>query len=83
MSGLVRDGTAEPLPRDQTLRREPREEKIVFPVQLTTRRIGNHPYPVDPYLLKVFMILTYQVQCFCLTENICALRYVGLHSDST
>ena len=48
MSGLTRDGTAEPVSRDQILRRNREQEKIIFPVQLTTGRIGE-PYPVDPY----------------------------------
>ena len=50
MSRLTRDGTAEPVSRDQILRRERGQgrirfpwdrEEFVFPVQLTTRRIGN------------------------------------------
>ena len=44
MSRLARDGTAEPVSRDQILRREREEGKyqiLVFLVQLTTCRIGN------------------------------------------
>ena len=42
MSRLTLEGTAEPVLRDQILRRERRQEKIfIFPVQLTTSRIGN------------------------------------------
>ena len=41
MSRLTRDGTAEPVSRDQTLRRERGQGNIHFPVQLTTCRIGN------------------------------------------
>ena len=44
MSRLTRDGTAEPVSRDQFLRRELNAEReiFIFPVQLmTTRRIGN------------------------------------------
>ena len=41
MSRLTRDETAEPVPRDQTLRRERGQGNIHFPVQLTTSRIGN------------------------------------------
>ena len=42
MSRLTRDGTAEPVSRDQILRREQRgQEILIFPVQLTTSRIGN------------------------------------------
>ena len=46
MNRLTRDGTAEPVSRDQVLRREPREI-LIFSVQLTTSRIGN--FTVDPY----------------------------------
>ena len=37
MNRLTRDGTAEPVSRDQILRREVR----IFPVKLTTSRIGS------------------------------------------
>ena len=55
MSRLTSDGTAEPLSRDQILRRERGQGNIVFfPFQLTTSRITK-PYPVDPY--------TYYISC--------------------
>ena len=41
MSKLTRDGTGEPVSQDQILRREREQEVLVFPVQLTTSRIGN------------------------------------------
>ena len=42
MSRLTRDGTAEPVLRDQILRRERGQgKKHFFPVQLTTSRIGS------------------------------------------
>ena len=41
MSKLTRDGTAEPVSQDQILRRERHREKLIFPVQLPTSRIGN------------------------------------------
>ena len=41
MSGLTRDGTAETVSRDQILRREGGQEKFIFPVQLTTCRMGK------------------------------------------
>ena len=41
MSRLTRDGTAEPVSRDQILRRARGQGNIIFPVQLTTSRIGN------------------------------------------
>ena len=41
MSRLTRNGIAEPVSRDQILRRERGQETLVFPVQLTTSRIDN------------------------------------------
>ena len=42
MSRLTRDGTAEPVSRDQILRSGDRDrKKNSFPVQPTTSRIGN------------------------------------------
>ena len=41
MSRLTRDGTAEPISRDQILRHARGQGNIIFPVQLTTSRIGN------------------------------------------
>ena len=41
MSRLTRDGTAEPDSRDQILRHARGQGNIIFPVQLTTSRIGN------------------------------------------
>ena len=42
----TRDGTAEPVSRDQILRHARGQGSITFPVQLTT---DWQPYPVDPY----------------------------------
>ena len=41
MSRLTRDGTAEPVSRDQILRHARGQGNIIFPVQLTTSRIGS------------------------------------------
>ena len=41
MSRLTRDGTAEPVSRDQILRRGRGQELFIFLFQLTTSRIGN------------------------------------------
>ena len=41
-AGAGREGKAEPVSRDQILRREQGQEKVfIFPVQLTTSNIGN------------------------------------------
>ena len=41
MGRRTRDGTAEPVSGDQILRRNGDIEILIFPVQLTTGRIGN------------------------------------------
>ena len=41
MSTLTRDGTAEPVSRDQFLGHIRGQGNIDFPVELTTSRIGN------------------------------------------
>ena len=41
MSRLTRDGTAELVSRDQIFRHARGQGDIIFPVQLTTSRIGN------------------------------------------
>ena len=49
MSRLTRDGTAEPVSRDQILRREHREgNNIHFPCSADHEQDWQ-PYPVDPY----------------------------------
>ena len=48
MSRLLRDGTAEPVSRDQILRRELGQGNIHFPC-LADHKQGWKPYPVDPY----------------------------------
>ena len=48
MSRLTRDGTAEPVSRDQILRRERGQGNIHFPCS-ADHQPGWQPYPVDPY----------------------------------
>ena len=48
MSRLMRDGTAEPVSREQILRRERGQEYIHFPC-LADHVQDWQPYPVDPY----------------------------------
>ena len=49
MSRLTRDGTAEPVSRDQILRRERGQRNIRFPCS-TDHEQNWQPYPVDPSL---------------------------------
>ena len=61
MSRLTRDGTAEPVSRDQILRHARGQGNIIFSVQLTTSRIGNLTRLIHT-LLYVMTIHTY-IQC--------------------
>ena len=58
MRRLTRDGTAEPVSRDQILRHARGQGDIIFPVQLTTSRIGNLTRLIHT-LLYVMTIHTY------------------------
>ena len=58
MSRLTRDGTAEPVSRDQIIRHARGQGNIIFPVQLTTSRIGNLTRLIHT-LLYVMTIHTY------------------------
>ena len=58
MSRLTRDGTAEPVSRDEILRHARGQGNIIFPVQLTTSRIGNLTRLIHT-LLYVMTIHTY------------------------
>ena len=58
MSRLTRDGTAEPVSRDQILRHARGQGNTIFPVQLTTSRIGNLTRLIHT-LLYVMTIHTY------------------------
>ena len=48
MSRLTRDGTAEPVTRDQTPRRERGQRNIYYPCSAGLEQ-DRQPYPVDPY----------------------------------
>ena len=65
MSRLTRDGTAEPVSRDQILRHARGQENIIFPVQLTTSRIGNLTRLIHT-LLYVMTIHPYMAFNHCL-----------------
>ena len=61
MSRLMRDGAAEPVSRDQILRRERGQENIFFPVELAANRIGNLTRLIHTVLkmLTIHFIHTY------------------------
>ena len=56
---LTRDGTAESFSRDQILRHARGQGNIIFPVQLTTSRIGNRTRLNHTTLQYVMTIHTY------------------------
>ena len=53
MSRLTQDGTAEPISRDQILRRKWEQGKFSFPLQLTTSRIGNLTWLIPTLAISV------------------------------
>ena len=68
MSRLTRDGTAEPVSRDQILRRERGQGNVHFPVQLTTSRIlATLPgwsilcYICDDHIFRIFCLFVSSV----------------------
>ena len=61
MSGLTRDGTAKPIPREKQLGANGDRKTNVFPVRLTPSRNGNHS-SLTHYFLRVMTKQTYLVQ---------------------
>ena len=62
MSRLTRDGTAEPVSRDQILRRERGQENIIFLCSADHEQ-GWQPYPVDSYsAICVVVIVVSHIQ---------------------
>ena len=59
MSRLTRDGTAEPVSRDQILRRERGQGNIHFPCSADHEQDWQ-PYPVDPYYSCLCVATTYK-----------------------
>ena len=73
MSRLTRDGTAEPVSRDQILRHARGQGNILFPVQLTTSRIGNltrlihtllYVMTIHTYIQRVYPFVKRSTNCF-------------------
>ena len=78
MRGLIRGGAAELVSRDQILRRARGQGKIIFPIKLTPRSIGNLTR-LKPNLLTVvttiYKLLT--KICKCVDEG----KVQWLHKD--
>ena len=62
MSRLTRDRTAEPISRDQILRRERGQGNIDFPCSADHEQDWQ-PYPVDPYSSCYMCDHTYILSC--------------------
>ena len=56
MNRLMRDETAEPMSRDQILRRERAHGNIHFPCSADHEQ-GWRPYPVDPHSAIIYILL--------------------------
>ena len=62
MSRLTRDGIAEPVSRDQSFRRANGDREIfIFPVQVTTSRIGNLTRLILNLAIYVMTIYKYSI----------------------
>ena len=66
MSRLTRDRTAEPVSRDQTLRRKRGQGKVHFPCS-SDHEQDWQPYPVDPYSCYTWYVMTIHT---CYTQEI-------------
>ena len=68
MSRVTRDGTAEPVSRDQLLRREGGQGNIHFPCSADHEQDWQ-PYPVDPY------------SCY-MCDHTCIDTYIHVYIDT-
>ena len=64
MSRLTRDGTAEPVSRDQILRHARGQGNIHFPCSADHDEQDWQPYPVDPYSVPVDVVYRGAVPLF-------------------
>ena len=64
MSRLTRDGTAEPVSRDQILRHARGQRNVNFPCS-ADREQDWQPYPVDPYSAICDDHTYCTIHCYC------------------
>ena len=71
MSRLTRDGKAEPVSRDQILRHYGDGGIFIFPVQLTTSRIGNLSWLINTLAIRDYhtYVHTYIYTCLLHTNS--------------
>ena len=73
LNRLARDGTAEPVSRDQSFRPKRRHtEKHVFLVQLTTSRVGN----TTRLVLNLLKVMTDRTRYYYINLNKCEFALV-------
>ena len=79
MRRLTRDGTAEPVSRDQILRHARGQGNIIFPVQLTTSRIGNLTRLIHTllYVMTIYMPVAAVAQRYHVVTSDTLGREVG------
>ena len=84
MSRLTRDGTVETVSRDQILRHDHADRGIfIFPVQLTTSRIGNLTRSIFTVLSIYVMVTIHKADIQCIGSWVSpVLSTCPLHTNS-
>ena len=82
MSRLMRDGTAEPVSRDQILRHARGQGNTISPFQLTTSRIGNLTRLIHT-LLYVMTIHTYIHRAVFMGTKSCTKSYANYSTKNS
>ena len=84
MGRLTRDGAADPVSRDQILRREREQGNIHFSCSADHEQDWQ-PYPVDPYLVPLLFVTMYVCMYACHVCVCCVffpfildIKFVGL-----
>ena len=71
--------TAEPISRDQILRHARGQGNIIFPVQLTTSRIGNLTRLIHTLLyvmtIHTYILVHYELILYCSTVLYCTVPF--------
>ena len=97
MSRLTRDGTAEPSRETKFPGANGDRESIIFPIQLTTSRIGNLTrliltlaicvmtlltHSINEYILLYLLFVTIKTCCALISALTCDLRTALFHTSS-
>ena len=83
MNRLTRDGTAEPVSRDQILRHAREQGNIHFPCSADHEREWQ-PYPVDPYSAicddHTYIYIYIYIHIYVLPCVVCVVCFLPIHS---